>query len=58
MERLIFQCPQTAREVDIGIETEIRTLLRIRMNSVRARCPACGAEHEWRLRDAFLTQAA
>jgi hypothetical protein len=58
MERLIFRCPATGNQVDVGIETEIRTLLHIRMRSVRARCPACGAEHEWPLRDAFLAQAA
>jgi len=58
MERLIFRCPATGREVDIGVETEIVTLLRIRMNSVRALCPACGSRHEWPLRDAFLAVAA
>jgi len=58
MERLVFQCPATGHVVDIGIETEIRTLLRIRMKTVRASCPACGSEHEWTLRDAFLAQAA
>ena len=58
MERLIFTCPATGRDVDVGIETELGTLLRIRRQIVRARCPACGGEHEWRVRDARLSTAA
>ncbi|HYS47419.1 MAG TPA: hypothetical protein VEM36_01450 [Xanthobacteraceae bacterium] len=58
MERLYFICPQTGREIDVGIETELRTLLRIRAAPVRARCPHCGAEHVWTVRDARLARAA
>ena len=58
MERLLFICPQTGREVDVGIETEIGTLLRIKLNTLRTRCPACGQQHEWKVRDAALAQAA
>ena len=54
MERLLFVCPNSGRDVDVGIESELDTLLRIRMNRVRAKCPACGAWHEWRVRDAQL----
>jgi predicted RNA-binding Zn-ribbon protein involved in translation (DUF1610 family) len=58
MQRLYFVCPRTGREIDVGIETELRTLLRIRMKRVRAQCPHCGAEHEWRVRDARVARAA
>lgn len=58
MERLFFCCPTTGRDVDVGIETEIVTLLRIKQNTVRARCPACGQWHEWKVRDAILEKAA
>jgi hypothetical protein len=58
MERLLFICPQTGREVDVGIETEIGTLLRIKSKTLRGRCPACGRTHEWTVRDAVLPQAA
>jgi predicted RNA-binding Zn-ribbon protein involved in translation (DUF1610 family) len=58
MERLIFTCPTTRRPVDIGVATEISTLLRIRSRSVRAHCPACGELHEWPVRDAQLAKAA
>jgi hypothetical protein len=58
MEKLIFVCPNTARHVDIGVATEIGTLLRIRSRVVRAQCPACGETHEWLVGDALLVQAA
>lgn len=58
MEKLIFVCPKTDQQVDIGVATEIGTLLRIRSRMVRARCPACGETHEWAVRDASLIQAA
>ena len=54
MERLYFECPVTGREVDVGIETELGTLLRIRRAPIRARCPVCGEPHEWKVGDARL----
>jgi hypothetical protein len=56
MERLIFVCPVTERRVDVGVETEINTLLRIRMNKLRAECPACGQWHEWPVNEAYLAK--
>ncbi len=58
MERLIFVCPTTRQGVDVGIESEISTLLRIRGKTVRAKCRACGQVHEWRVGDAWLATAA
>jgi predicted RNA-binding Zn-ribbon protein involved in translation (DUF1610 family) len=58
MERLHFICPSTGQDVDVGIDSEIQTLLRIRDEPVRAQCPACGKFHRWQVRDAQLSQAA
>jgi predicted RNA-binding Zn-ribbon protein involved in translation (DUF1610 family) len=58
MERLIFTCPTTGKKIDIGVETEIGTLLRIRTETVRAACPACGEPHEWSVNDASLNPTA
>src|ERR1700750_2469587 len=58
MEKLICVCPKTTQQVDIGVATEIGTLLRIRSRSVRAQCPACGETHEWLGRGAQLVQGA
>jgi endogenous inhibitor of DNA gyrase (YacG/DUF329 family) len=54
MERLLFSCPTTGKPVDVGIESEIGTLLRIRQAPCRAHCPHCGQEHEWRVGDAQI----
>jgi predicted RNA-binding Zn-ribbon protein involved in translation (DUF1610 family) len=59
MERLVFTCPRTGEEIDVGIESELQTLLRIRTNKVVASpCPRCGQRHEWLVRDAQLAKAA
>ncbi len=57
MQRLYFVCPQSGKEVDVGIESELNTLLLIRTQKVRARCPHCGAIHEWEVADAQLGHA-
>ena len=59
MERLVFTCPRTGKNVDVGIQGELQTFLRIRADKVVvARCPSCGQRHEWLVRDAQLTKAA
>jgi predicted RNA-binding Zn-ribbon protein involved in translation (DUF1610 family) len=58
MERLFFSCPMTGQSIDVGIESDVSTLLRIRMKNVTARCPACGEQHEWPIADARLEKAA
>lgn len=58
MERLYFVCPATRRTVDVGVATEIGTLLRIKSETLRARCRACGQIHEWKVREAALPKAA
>ena len=58
MERLHFVCPNTGQDIDVGIDSELETLLRIRNNHVLARCPVCGERHQWEVREARLPQAA
>ena len=58
MERLYFRCPVTGEELDVGIESELGTLLRIRHSAVRAHCRLCGERHHWRVGDARLAKAA
>jgi hypothetical protein len=58
MERLFFICPTTRRAVDVGVSTEIGTLLRIRSSMLRSECPACGQVHEWPIGEAVLPQVA
>lgn len=58
MERLFFVCPKTRRTVDVGVTTEIGTLLRIKSETLRARCPACGQAHQWKVGEAELAKTA
>ncbi len=55
MKELNFTCPKTGKTVDVGVASEIGTLLRIRSETLRAKCPACGEIHEWSVKDATLT---
>jgi hypothetical protein len=57
VEHLYFVCPATGQEIDVGIATELQTLLRIRGEKIRMRCPVCSEEHEWRVSDAHLEVA-
>ena len=58
MDRLTFVCPNTGRDVDAGIETELQTLLRIKDETIRIVCPVCGERHEWRVADAQLASTS
>ncbi|MGD9845691.1 MAG: hypothetical protein AB7O60_16755 [Variibacter sp.] len=58
MQRLYFECPKTGARIDVGIESELNTLLLIRAKPVRALCPCCGEVHEWRVSEAQLGRAA
>ena len=58
MEHLHFVCPKTGRDIDVGIDSELETLLRIRSNHVLARCPVCGEEHVWRASESRRMRAA
>jgi len=51
-------CPSTGRNIDAGIETELQTLLRIKSETIRIVCPACGERHEWRVADARFAPTA
>jgi hypothetical protein len=57
MERLYFRCPVTGEEVDVGIESELGKLLRIRRSAVHARCRYAAQGHDRRVGDARLAKA-
>jgi len=58
MEHLYFVCPNTGRDIDAGIETDLETLLRIKTQTIEIECPICRERHEWRVADARLATAA
>ena len=47
---LRFQCPNTGREIDSGINKPWST----RLISIRVRCPICDKFHDWKVADATL----
>ncbi len=47
MASLLFRCPITAREIDLGIEIDFRALSLNPFFALRRRCPECGAFHSW-----------
>jgi hypothetical protein len=44
---LVFLCPNTQQEIDVGIEMDRSTFLRIRGLRVSVICPACQGRHEF-----------
>ncbi len=55
MGTIIFQCPITGRDYASGIEIDEASFLRLPDIKMKARCPYCGADHVWSLRDAWLS---
>ena len=58
MAAVTIRCPQTDRSVSTEIETEPSVFRRLPDIAGRMRCPACGDEHVWAARDAWLAEPA
>jgi hypothetical protein len=46
LRSLVCRCPATQQPVDLHVYADYATLTRIVSNSVRFRCPHCGAHHK------------
>ena len=53
---LKFHCPRDGHEIDVGIDTEPRSLRVIRAFRVSAWCPVCKQTHEWRGSDGWIDE--
>jgi hypothetical protein len=51
---LMIRCPQTGRAIFTGTETDETSLNKSPDMPTHTRCPACGREHMWWKRDAWL----
>jgi hypothetical protein len=58
MGTLVFACAKTGRIIDSGIDTDPRTLSTVQAVNIRIRCPHCGAEHEPRVKEGRIADAA
>ena len=54
MSSVMIRCPITGRTVSTAIETEPSVFRNLPKISGRMRCPACGQDHVWALRSAWL----
>ncbi len=57
MGTVMIRCPRTNRAVSTQIGTEISVFERLPEVRSRLLCPACGEEHVWTARDAWLSDA-
>lgn len=55
MGTIILRCPITGREYASGIEIDEASFLRLPDIKMKSRCPHCGTDHTWSLRDARLS---
>jgi len=54
MATMMTRCPNTGRAVSTGISTSSVKFDTLPDVGVRMRCPACGRDHVWRKREAWL----
>ena len=55
MTRVMIKCPNTGKAVPTGKETNEATLERVVFfDNILFDCPACGENHTWDTRDAWL----
>ena len=54
MSSVMIKCPNTGRPVSTAIEIEPSVFRRLPNMRARMFCPACGNEHVWMTRSAWL----
>ena len=55
MSAVLIRCPNTGEPVPTGIETEPAVFRKLPNVSSRMRCPACGEDHLWSVKTAWLS---
>ena len=51
---LMVRCPNTGQEIATGFEADARSFRQLPSVLAHSRCPACGLEHPWWKREAWL----
>jgi hypothetical protein len=54
---IMIRCPRTGQDVPTGIEMRSSDFQRAPVFFARVQCPACGREHEWFAKDAWVSEA-
>lgn len=52
---VVIRCPETDREVPVGILMDLHTFDLLPERNVPLQCPACGNRHTWSKKDAYLS---
>lgn len=55
MGTIILRCPETGLEYASSIEMDEASFLRLPDIKMKSRCPHCGTDHIWSLREARLS---
>ena len=55
---VMVRCPVTGRELSTGVEMDAATFERLPEIRAQIRCPACGRDHPWSTREAWLGNPA
>jgi hypothetical protein len=56
MNPLLFQCPKTGRNIDVGIEINYGSLRNVQPVTIRLLCPLCDSPHEWHLSEGWIKE--
>jgi hypothetical protein len=51
---VMVRCPATGRELSTGVEMDAATFKRLPDIHSQIKCPACGLDHNWSTREAWL----
>ena len=54
MTAIMIRCPNTGRVIPTGVEADPFTFIHIPDVLSRSKCPVCGAQHVWWVREAWL----
>jgi hypothetical protein len=53
---LLIKCPHTGRSISTGIEVDPQSFAKLPDTLSRLKCPACGLDHAWWTREAWLQE--
>jgi hypothetical protein len=56
MGSVMIKCPDTGRDVPVGIVTDLETFHSTPVFFARVLCPACGNPHEWFAQQASVSE--
>jgi endogenous inhibitor of DNA gyrase (YacG/DUF329 family) len=57
MSTVMIKCPETGKAVSTGFAMDKRTFENATMSNNSVHCPACGKDHTWEKKDAWLEEA-